>query len=662
MLLKSPEARSKSNRGLKTFLIIFVTIVIAIALILLTINIQRIKPKDFSVTFYNKEEIIETVTLEPGEIVSESKLEEINSQINTYDGKYIIEWSYRKNELVPVDFSKLYTNVKVYLFLIKNDYTVKINESELYTYEIIHDGPITYGSDVIVKINPTEEMSGHHMEVIVNGEKQEYNENNTYQIDNIKEDVIVDVVFKEIIEIIPNKESKLVYNDMSQYVTYSLLNKEGKLIESSDIKVRYKNEDGRILTYMKDAGIYHVTIEYTGDEYYCESILEYDVEIEKAIPTLDISNKEFYYDGTIKALTINDLITNSDGEITFINNDNINPGSYIVNVNIDESNNYYSVNKDVNIVIKNGIVNINSLPNVSTGYEYNTLGSIKLEGGNANVPGTFIWANKAELLQVGINKYSAVFIPNNSYYDSVNVEIEVETISTIETLRRIKMDRADLYYKYQNILTGDIYGISDLPVMADRYGSSIIWLSNSNALSVSKLGNISLLNNVDKVDITLVAYITLGNTAEYATFEFSLILNDKQTQNEEISKEVEDLSNTEINVLSLEEFTNLVEQNNEIEIIESSYNIDVINPTPKENIINQYNYYNNKEEDVSDINECLIKADSLNYIYKARCNRKRTISEVILWKVISDSAGSSASINTSSISTILKLEEKQKDI
>ena len=208
MLLKSPNKRTSSNRFIKTISIIIITLILALLMFLSTKHFIDTTDKSFEVRFYDKDTLLEVVHLEEDERVSSSRLEEINSLIETYDDLYHIEWSYRKNEFVKVDFDKLNTNANVYLFKLKNEYSIKIDESDKYNAKVRHDGPIKYGSKVTVDIDPLVDTTKYHVEVSINGIVQTNNEDYTYDI-NITEDVVVNVALKEIIEIIPNKECKL---------------------------------------------------------------------------------------------------------------------------------------------------------------------------------------------------------------------------------------------------------------------------------------------------------------------------------------------------------------------------------------------------------------------------------------------------------------------
>ena len=636
MLLKTPNRRSVGGKLLKSLAIIFVTLILAFLLVFSTICSFRKDSKSYSIKFYDKDNLIEVVELEDGQTISPYLLESINSKINTYDGLYFIEWSYRKNELIKVDFNELKTNASVYLFKLKNEYTVNIDESDKYNAKIKHDGPIKYGSRVTVDIDPLVDTTKYHVEVSINGIVQTNNEDYTYDI-NITNDVVVNVAVKEIVEIIPNKDCKLVYNNIPLFAGYSLVTKEEKLVEATDVSVKYTDESGNTTLFMKDAGKYTVTMEYVGDTYYCNDIVQFEVEVLKATPTIELNNNNFYYNGSSQSIEVNDISTNSDGNINIKNNSFKYPGIYKVEVDIEESKNYLPITKEFEIIVNKGLTTITKYPDISLGFEHNPLSSVNISNGSANVDGTFKWTESA-ILTPGVRCSIIEFIPNDECYEIVIFNMDVEVISSDESLRRIKIDRNNLYNEYKDILNNYVYGLSDLPVIGDTYNSNITWLSNSTSLKVDRFGNINLLDNVSNKDVTLTAYITLGNAAEYATFEFTLFFEEEiSIVNQEVAQ-IEEVTY----IPTIDEIIELVTINKEfINVQEFSILDKVIISSPKEIIVNQiiklYEYDDNNL--VSNVQNIIKEEQTSSYIYKSRCNKKRSISEIILWKIISDSAG-----------------------
>ena len=75
------------------------------------------------------------------------------------------------------------------------------------------------------------------------------------------------------------------------------------------------------------AGKYTVTMEYVGDTYYCNDIVQFEVEVLKATPTVELNNNNFYYNGSSQSIEVNDINTNSDGNINIaeINDGSITP-------------------------------------------------------------------------------------------------------------------------------------------------------------------------------------------------------------------------------------------------------------------------------------------------------------------------------------------------
>lgn len=682
MLLKSPNKRTSSNRFIKTISIIIITLILALLMFLSTKHFIDNTDKSFEVRFYDKDTLLEVVHLEEDERISSSRLEEINSLIETYDDLYHIEWSYRKNELVKVDFDKLNTNANVYLFKLKNEYSIKIDESEKYNAKVRHDGPIKYGSKVTIDIDPLVDTTKYHVEVSINGIVQTNNEDYTYDI-NITEDVVVNVALKEIIEIIPNKECKLVYNNIPLFAGYSLVTKEGNLVETNDVLVKYMDESGNVLTHMLNAGRYTVSIEYTGDTYYAPSIETFELVVEKATPSVSLDNNVFYYNAKDQSIDIEDIITNSDGEIVLSNNIFNKPGSYNVIVNIKESKNYKEINKEFAIVVNKGIPTITSYPVTLEGFEYNTLSSISLDSGVASVLGRFTWVNGSETLTVGANYYQAMFIPDDEFYEIIYLDVLVDTISTVEQLRRIKIDRLDLYNEYKDILDNNVYGLSDLPTSGNYYDSSITWLSNSSSLMVDRYGNVNLLDSATNKDVTLTALITYGNAAEYVNFDFTIFFVEEEIVNTVYVNE----EHEEVEIIpTLDEIIELLNNNKEIiNTHEFDINDMVIVFTPREIIDNQnINIYEYNDISFEKAQSIILENEHTSiYMYKARCKMKHSISEIILWKIISDSAGANGpndiweeyfmrnkvyekipnKINLSNIDIgTNKIETKQKDI
>ena len=205
-------------------------------------------------------------------------------------------------------------------------------------------------------------------------------------------------------------------------------------------------------------------------------------------------------------------------------------------------------------------------------------------------------------------------------------------------LRRIKVDRNDVYDELRDVLVGNIDSINKLPIKADKYGSQITWYSNSNIIKVDNLGNIHYLDVDCETTINLVGYINLYNAVEYVSFVFTL---NHQTEEVLLTEEVEE----EVN-----------------EPIELSVDYEIDN--------NQTYYINPYQEIRNNIevktNETNDEFENIEYqetniiVYESKCNDLNTISEIILWKILTDSAGDHVAYKTKEIKQERYIDKNMK--
>ena len=291
---------------------------------------------------------------------------------------------------------------------------------------------------------------------------------------------------------------------------------------------------------MKDAGTYIVEFRYVGDEYYVLDTIYENYVVGKYEPTLEVIEKEFYYNGEYIGYTVDDVTTNSDGEITLINNLNKDVGTYDVTIRVSETNNYEAKEIHVTQTIKKGIPTVISWPTASTGFDGYVLRTVEITGGSTNIEGRFIWSNGNKNLEVGTYNYSLSFVPNDPQYETISKDIPVETISIEEALRRIKEERNYLYNTYDNILEDDVYQVEDLDITGDKYPVDITWMSSSTVLMINNLGYVNILDVEGAHRVTLTAIMTYGDAAEYATFEFTLHVGNAQKEVKEAPRQVKE--------------------------------------------------------------------------------------------------------------------------
>lgn len=679
--------------------------------------------KTYQVNFYQDVNLLGSYELNSKDRIDDDILDEVYSKAYIEED-YKYYWSFNNNELVEVDFSILNKDSDIYLYKEKIDevFDIIVEEHEFFNYEIISDELITEGSNAVVRINHLVDMNRYKANVYINDVISYPNENGEYEIKNIQSDIYVKVKYYEILEIKSNMNDHYYYNGSSILIDYGVYDINNSLIDINDIEVVITNSENEVVNEILEVGTYNINYHYTGTTYYVDDysetiivekeklsinpiledeyvfnnqIIEFDysvlnsfneivdiddisisyyndqnqiidniidagrysikyhytgliydiddvivnVVVNKQLSNIFVENKEFIYDGTVKEITIDDVVTNSDGVITFENNNNINVGKYEVVVRVEESKNYLENSFVVSLTITKATPIITNIPDVNEGYEKGLLSDIDLTNGSSNVDGRFVWKDQNQELVVGNNKYKVLFIPTDSLnYNQVEFEIEVNTISITEMLRRIKVDRNDVYDELRDVLVGNIDSINNLPIKADKYGSQITWYSNSNIIKVDNLGNIHYLDVDCETTINLVGYINLYNAVEYVSFVFTL---NHQTEEVLLTEEVEE------------------EVNEPIEL-SVDYEID-----------NNQTYYINPYQEIRDNievenQEITDEFENIEYqetniiVYESKCNDLNTISEIILWKILTDSAGDHVAYKTKEIKQERYIDKNMK--
>lgn len=117
---------------------------------------------------------------------------------------------------------------------------------------------------------------------------------------------------------------------------------------------------GTSVTYQNNShtniGVYSVTATISGGNNYFDLVLSADLTIEKGTITgVYLSNGTFTYDGTVKSLVINGVLP-AGTSISYVNNDHINAGVYVVTAVIDGGGNYNDLTLNANLTIKKALI------------------------------------------------------------------------------------------------------------------------------------------------------------------------------------------------------------------------------------------------------------------------------------------------------------------
>ena len=630
-----------SSKRLKIGIVLVSLLVI---LLISAISIWSILRQDFKknyvIKFYEENSLIAEVEKPVYERLSKYELIEINKNINNLQNEDYLLWSKYKDRLEEIDFSKVYTNTNVYLHRKPNQIKINIEDTDEYWYYIDQEDIIRYNDTVKILIEQIVSKDKYKMYVEADGKLLERNDDGFYYIEEVKNDVDIKVYFKQIIKVVSLVDGEMTYNGKVQYLPYNLVDGDGNIIETDMLDVTYFNSDNQQVDGMLNAGKYQVTFHYTGDEYYFEDVT-IPIVMNKKLPSLEILKTVFGYKGITQYFDETCLITDSDGVITLINNEFKTTGSYDVIVKIAETSNYLGLEEIIKVTVRSGTPEIIELPSVSLGYEGENLNSVAITGGKADVKGSFKWKENT-LLKVGKSSYKMLFIPNEiNEYEELEIDYVVEVISYEETLRRIKVDRNNIYELLAPTLTGELTNIDDLPLYGTTYKSTITWLSTSTILKVDRDGKATIIGDAGKYQVTLVGYMMLGSTAEYLTFNFEIVKYEENKVTEALNNNsyvMPELNLQKYERMELESDKQLnnqtliyqekVDYQPHALISEISTNIDALEQT----VVSK-------------------KTSKQRVEYKARCNDRLVISEIILWKIVSDSAGEGAHNN--------KIETKQ---
>ena len=492
--------------------------VIIVLLSLLLTNYLRPLPDVYFINFYSEDELITTEKITSGSTISEKRLDEIAT---SYLGKteYKYDWSYSKDYFRKVNFNLVSRDTNVYLFTYIDEFKVNVIDDGSFEYEISSDGPIISGSSVMININQQLNPEEYHMNVYANNQLIEMNENGVYLIENITQDVTIHVEYLEILHIKPILLDNYVYDSSPKDIGYIVKDYHDNDVDISDILMNYYNSSGGVVDEIVDAGEYKTVFTYVGKEYYIDPV-DTIVKVDKAIPSINVDDKYVYYDGSPQGFNSNDVQTNSDGLIEFTNNSNIDVGSYLVDIKIKESKNYYEVSTKAYLNILKSKPNISENPIADVGFEGHTLEDVGFIDGIANTPGTYKWKDPGMILDVGINEYDMIFIPDDlNSYEQIEFKVSVETITYEEQLRRIKSEREKVVND-TSILDGNKLATKTQNIKAD-----IIWMSLSSTAMVDSGGNITVIGSPGTYTVDIIGVMMYGDAAEYVTITLNIVID-----------------------------------------------------------------------------------------------------------------------------------------
>ncbi|NLF42301.1 MAG: hypothetical protein GX587_06365, partial [Bacteroidales bacterium] len=182
-------------------------------------------------------------------------------------------------------------------------------------------------------------------------------------------------------------------------------------------------------TYVPDAGVYGADVIFTPDDLTNYNTVSgtVDVNVEKATASITIGSLSQIYNGSPRAVTITTNPTGLTVDVTY-NGESVVPvdaGTYTVVATINEMN--YQGTASETLTVNKADPLVSAWPTASSISYGQALSSSSLNGGTANVPGTFNFSDPSITPPVGTYAAEVVFSPTdivnyNILLSSVNVE------------------------------------------------------------------------------------------------------------------------------------------------------------------------------------------------------------------------------------------------
>lgn len=605
--------RKDYNYLYRSLIILIATSVLA--LVALAYFGTTTKNINYRVHFYDNDQLITTITKYGDSKISHNDLKKVHEQLGSSIIGYDYQWSLDKDGLFFVDFDSITQDTNVYIHKTLKEYLVEFIKPDNVEIVDVEKDNFKHGTNYLFKVINNTPNIDTKLIVLVNEQLLLPNDEGIYTIENISGDLNI-----EIKEILIDE-----FEITNQHHIYDGTIKEIKVLNNLDnIQIKYY-QDEQLSKEVEpiNAGIYYVSIKYTGIDYYIKDVVT-TLEIEKAIPTVEINNIEVTYDGNKHSLTIDDVITNSDGKIRISKNGGKYPGVYEADIYIDETANYQAIHEKGYVTINKLTPVIVEIPDFKYIFEDSNLNTIDLSKIQTNIDGRFEFVNKDESPIGGLHEYEVKFIPkDSSMYQEYIFTIEILTITDEMALEIVKNESIEILDNYKDV---NIKDVLYLPTSIIGYETPIYWYSNSTIIGIGSDGKVNILDVEGIFDVELYAIIQLGKTVEYRTLRYQIINEaENQTIIEEQSLSVEETEICETIITSSDVDQSIEEVYVEKAVLEN----DLIETLDAKTLRNKEDSKEESSKEIQTIKQ------THSFEYHEKTIRSQVISEVILWKILS---------------------------
>lgn len=242
------------------------------------------------------------------------------------------------------------------------------------------------------------------------------------------------------------------------------------------------------------------------------------------------------------------------------------------------------------------------------------LRDISLNKATYSTKGTLSWQNGDEIVyQTG--KYKAVFVPDDSNYEEVIIEVIINYATEEEMLEVVNREVIELKTYFDTVDWVE----QGLPTSDDIV--HLNWYSLSTCLSIID-GKVNIIGDVSNYDVQIVCIVLCGNASEYVVFEEVINSESESLLVEDDNEENISPNNTEIVLASEVNKDCVLGEEKQEEYVLCNLNCEII--------LDEENEERLEKCSNADLSEFIDLSSDKLIEYEGP-----NLSEIIVWKIIS---------------------------